>query len=122
MSENGLSQRIEHRHPRIQCGVRILEDHLKTRTRAAEFLVAQARKVFSSEDNRAFGRTQELENCPAQRGLAAARLAHQPEHFTPGERKRYAIHGLHRSDTMSKNDSALHREVGFHILELKKRV
>ena len=76
--------------------------------------------MFSFQNDRPFGRRNQLENGPAQRGFAAAGFPDEPENFSFLQRERNAIDGFHCADVLLENDSSFHREMGFQIMQLEK--
>ena len=71
------------------------------------------RPVMSSPPNRTepSSRLGQLQDRPAQRRLAAARLAHQPERLALAQREADVVHRLHPGDLAVDHDSRLDREV-----------
>ena len=77
--------------------------------------------MFSFQNDRPFGRRNQLENGPTQGGFAAAGFPDEPENFAFLQRERNAIDGFHCPDVLLENDPSLHWEVGLQILQLEKR-
>src|SRR5215213_1641219 len=100
-----FSQDVINRHARIEGGVGILEDHLEIRPRLSEFASAQCLEMLSSQDHRSLGWGYKLKDGPAQRGLAAARLAHQPEDLSFPQAQGHTIHGFDRAHAAAKDDA-----------------
>lgn len=78
-------------HLRVQRSVRILEDHLNRRRHAA--LRAQGGATVS---DLALARLVQPAAEPAQRALAAARLADESDHFALRDREAHAVDRVHR--------------------------
>ena len=88
-----IGQRPAHGLARVERGVRVLEDHLHR----ARHLHAIGRRVagdlLAADMDAAFGRQQQAHDGECERGLAAARFAHQPQ----------ALAGLHvERDTVDR--------------------
>src|SRR5689334_1658699 len=120
MEEQRLRQRVEHRHARVERGVRILKDHLKPWPQAGELRRGKAADFLPAERNRALGHADELHDRPAERGFAAAGFADKAKNFAAGQAERNTVDGFDlRADLRKK--SALHdRVVGFYVLKLEE--
>ena len=122
MRPHGLGQCVKDSHARIERGIRVLENHLEVRPRCTQLFLLQLRQIFASQNHRARRGWNQLQNCPAQRGFAAAGFAHQAEDFSTRQRERHAIHGLHCAQVTTNDHPALHREVRFQILNMEKAI
>src|SRR4029450_5411545 len=75
----------------------ILEDHLHLAPDRPQLVLAELREVAPLEDDLAARRALELENTAAGRGLAAARLAHEPERLAATQLEAHAVHGANQT-------------------------
>jgi hypothetical protein len=117
MREDGFGERVEHRHARIERGVRILENHLEIRAGAAEFPALEPIQIPAFQDDTAGSRGNQLEDGAAERGFSAARFADEAEHFPFPQREGNAIDGLDRSDTALEDESALDRKMRSDVVD-----
>jgi hypothetical protein len=74
-----LADDVTDRHPRVERGVRVLEDDLDVATHPAHLLARRPAPVGTLEDHLAGRRLLEPHEQPAERGLAATRLADDAE-------------------------------------------
>ena len=79
------------RHRRVQGRMRILEDDLHPPPVVAQLALAQLRDVAALEHDAALGRPDEAQQRPAERRLAAARLADEPQHLALAEVERDVV-------------------------------
>ncbi len=77
--------------------------------------------VPAVEDDRAGGRLEQLDDRPAERRLAAARLTDDTERLAPLDRQIDAVDGAHRADRVLE-DAGLDREVLDQALDAEQRV
>src|SRR2546422_7193750 len=70
-----------------------LEDHLHLAAHRPQLVLAEGREVAPLEDDLPARRPLELEDAPAGRRLAAARLADEPEGLAAADRKAHVVHG-----------------------------
>ena len=96
MEVNGFFQSLLNGHPRVQRGVRVLENHLHFTA------VRQQRFAFQRIDALAFivhftsGGRQQAHNSASNRRLAAARLAYNAQGFAFEHLQVHAVDGMHR--------------------------
>ncbi len=83
-----FGDRVSDRHPWIQRGERILEHHLKPTTYSAKCRTSQVTYPAAAKVHLALDGFDDLEDCPTERALSAARFAHESERlsFLDGER------------------------------------
>src|SRR5256884_331479 len=89
----GLGDDLPDRHPRVERAVRVLEDHLHLAAHRPQLVLAEGREVAPLEDDLPARRPLELEDAPAGRRLAAARLADEPEGLAAADREAHVVHG-----------------------------
>ena len=94
-----LADDVADRHPRRERGERVLEDHVHVAAQATERALAGLRQVdrrlvAGGEDRRSRGRVDGADDRAAERGLAAAGFADQPEHLAAGEVEADVVDGL----------------------------
>src|SRR2546422_4230122 len=114
-----LGDDLAHRHPRIERAVRVLEDHLHLAADRPQIVVAEKREIASLEHDLAVRRTFELEDAPAGGGLAAPRLADEPERLSPADPEAHAVHGADQAAPAAE-ESAPHPEVLHQIPDLQE--
>ena len=107
---------------RVQRGVRVLEDHLHPLPQRPQLALAHVRDVGAVEEDRAAGGLVQAQQRPADRRLAAARLADEPERLAALDRQRDAVDRLHVADVPVHDDPAPDREPDLEILDLDERV
>ena len=103
---------------RVERGERVLEDHLHPPPQRSHPLGAEVADVLAVEDDPAGRGLVQAQQRPAERGLAAARLAHQPERLAAPDIERDAVHRLDVADVAVEHDAALDREVDLEVLDL----
>src|ERR1041385_8648351 len=90
-----LRHRRARGHPRIERAVGILKDQLHPAPEPAERGGAGGEDVHAVEPDRPGRGGGEAEDGPADRGLARARLAHQPEGLARGEVEAHPVDRVH---------------------------
>ena len=108
----GSRDDLPDRHARIERRVRILEDHLHVLPRAAQLGAGQLRDVDVAEHHAPAGRFDQPQHRPAERRLAAAGLADQPERLA---RKNVERHAVDRSSRPTRLGRAIDAEVEVHL-------
>ncbi|MNX96973.1 hypothetical protein D3C86_1293190 [compost metagenome] len=91
----GLADNIEHAQPGVQGRIRVLENHLDGELLLAALVRRQAVQIHAAPESLPLGQRMEPHRHAAQRGLAAAGLAHQPDHLARADRQVHAIHRMH---------------------------
>ena len=79
VDEQRLADDVADGHPRVQRGVRVLEDDLDLAPDLAKVAAAHRRQLAPVERHGSLGRLQQLENAEARGRLARAGLAHEPD-------------------------------------------
>ena len=100
----------------IQRRVRVLEDHLHTRSELAQLLLAEGRELDVAQPDLAGRRAMELQHSPPGRGLAAPALADQPERLAREEIEAHTI------DRLDRHVDRLAREVLRHVHDPEHRL
>src|SRR5579862_6061380 len=90
-----MADRLRDRHRGIERGVGILEDDLHPTPKLTPVVLAQPRDLTALELDASLGGRDETEKGAAQRRLAAARLAHEPEHLAFAQLERDVVDGAH---------------------------
>ena len=90
-----LCQDAADRHARVERGERVLEDDLHAPALRPQRGGIQRAEVLAFEVHAAGRRLDQPQYQPAERGLAAARLAHHAERLSGLEREVHAVHRLH---------------------------
>ena len=93
LDAQGLSDLVADAHPRVQRGLRILEDDLELAAPAPKLRSAQRQPVLAGEVDAARVGLQEPGDDPAGRRLSAPRLPHQTERLAGGDAKADAPEG-----------------------------
>ena len=92
-------------HPRVEAGVRVLEDHLHPARAAAQLACrSSAVEVLPSNSDPPAGRLVQPDDRPAGRALAAAGLADEPERLAAAQRERDAVDGPHVADVALEDE------------------
>ena len=104
--------------PRVQRGIRVLEDHLHPAPERPQLGLAEVRDVLAVEDDPAAGRLVETQDRPAHGGLPAARLADEAERFAATDLERDAVDRLDVADMPVEDEPALDRKVDLDVVEL----
>ena len=121
-----LGHDVDDASARVQRGDRVLEDHLHLRPQCAQVAAAERRQLGLAEHDPARGGLLDLDDGPPGRGLAAARLADEPERLALAQGEGDAGDGLHgrvapaegdvevldREQRVGRHRRGLHRGVG----------
>jgi len=94
---DGLGDEFHDALARVERGKRVLEDHGHLGAQAAHPTLAVLGDVLAVEDDLAGGRLDELEDRPAGRGLAAARLADDAERLALLDLEADAVDGMQQA-------------------------
>ncbi len=116
-----LADAVGDRRPRIEAGVRVLEDDLHPPAERLEVLAAERRQILPVEPDRARGRFDEAQDKTSDRRLAAARFADEAEGLAAAHVERDAIDGLDAGD-LALQDPAVDRKVLHEVADLEQRV
>jgi hypothetical protein len=98
VDEERLGEGREDRHPRVEGGVGVLEDHLQVAPGGEEFRARGRGQVAPVQDHAAGGRGDQLQDRAGEGRLAAARLPDQPEHLPRADREGDAVDRPDRAD------------------------
>jgi hypothetical protein len=104
-------------HARIQRCVGILEDDLQLAACLPHLPPVRFRQVLALEDDRAFGRLQQLQDAVAGRRLTRAGLADEPERLAGMHIERDVVDRLDVVDRPVDEDTLLDREVLLEVLD-----
>jgi hypothetical protein len=107
---------------RVEARHRVLEDHLHAPAGPAQLLALERRQVDPVEAHRAGGRLDEAQDRPAERRLAAARLADEPERRPAPDVEVDAVDGPHVADRALQDDARADREVHLEPADLEQDV
>ena len=107
--------------PRVQRRERVLEDHLHPAAKRAQLLLAELRDVLAVEHDPSVRRLVQPQDGAADRRLAAARLADEPDRLAAVDRQRHAVDGADVADVPVEDEAALDREVDLELVELEQR-
>ena len=108
--------------PRVQRGVRVLEDHLHVATDAAQLVLLEVRDVAPLELDRAAGGLVEAGHETRRRRLAAAGLADEAEGLALVDREADAVDGLDRRADHPQALDLAEREVSLEVGDLEQRL
>src|SRR4029077_18517786 len=102
---------VADRHPGVERADRVLEDHLEVRPHLLHAALRDLCDVLALELDRPFGGLDQPQDRPAQGGLAAPRLAHQPQRLALIDIQVDAVDSLDVADG-SLEQAATDRKVG----------
>jgi hypothetical protein len=108
-----------HRHPGVERGVRILEHDLEAAPHAAHLCAVERKDVRAVEVHAPALRLLEADDAPAERRLAASRLADQAERLAAPDVERVAVDGA--NDLATAATTADH-ELLDELLDAEQRV
>ena len=97
--------------PRVQRGVRILEDHRHLAADGTHRRAREIRDVAALEQDPAVGRIEQPHDAARERRLAAARLADDAQGLAGLDAERDAVDRLHRGDFLLEDDPPCDGEV-----------
>ena len=109
VDEHGLPDDRPRRHPRVEGGVGVLEDHLHPLAEGHHADRVEVGHVFAVHVDPPLGRLQQLEHGASDRGLAAARLADEAQRLAAPDVERHPVHRPHlagdpREDALSDRE------------------
>ncbi len=119
LDHEGLGQDLAHLHARVEGRVRVLEHHLTVPALLARRPVALGRDDLAVEDDRAVRRALQADDHPADRRLAAARLADQAEGLALVDREARVGHRADRPDLVA-DEPGLDRELLDQVLDAQQ--
>ena len=120
MDPQPLADALPDRRPRVERGVRVLEDDLHPPPVRLEFAALDRRDVGSVELDRAGRGLDQPQQQPPDRGLARARLANEPERLAATDLEAHAGHRLDDGDRPVE-EPAPDREVLDEVAHLDER-
>ena len=106
-------------HARIQRAIRILKNHLQLAPPRAQLRAFEFRELFALKENAAGSRLDETHNRAAQRCLAAAALAHQPQGFARLHRETHVVHCLDEL-FRARKQPVHHRKANFEVPDFEQ--
>ncbi len=106
--------------PGVEAAQRVLEDHLETAAERPHLLARQLRQVGAVEDDPAVGDVVQPQDRPAERRLAAARLADQAVRLTGLDGQRDAVDRVDVAHRAVEEEALLDREVDFDVVQFEK--
>jgi hypothetical protein len=115
-----LADAVADRRPWVQARVRVLEDDLHPPSIRLERGTLDRRDIGAVELDPARGRVEEPQDHPPDRGLAAARLAHEAEGLAAADLEADPVDRLDRPD-LTLQDPAADREVLDEIRDPNQR-
>ena len=115
-----LADAVADRGPRVEAGVRVLEDDLHPPAVRLEGGALERRELDAVELDRARRRLDEAQEQPPDRRLAAARLADQPEGLAAADVEADAVDRLDGGDRPLQHPAA-DREVLDEVADLDQR-
>ncbi len=116
---DGFSEGGEDRHPRVERGVGVLEDHLEIEPAVADFAAAELGQILAIQDNRAGRRADELHDGPGKGGFSAAGFADEAEDFALFNRQAHPVHGADDVPGGRKHRAALLAEMGVEVFDFQ---
>ena len=119
---HALEQQRLDRLARVQAAHRVLEDHLDVLALVAQGLALERGDVLAVEHHRALGRRLQVEDGPAQRGLAAPGLADQAVGLAAADLQVDAVDGVDVADDLVEDDALLDGEVDLDPLDVDEDV
>src|SRR6266511_66234 len=102
---------------RIERSVGILEDHHHLAPDRPHARPRETRDVATVEDDLAVGRVEQPHDAAGKGGLAATRLAHDPERLSRLDGEAHAVDRFHGADLLLEDDPARDREVLLDVLD-----
>src|SRR5204863_8319400 len=93
-----LAHDVARRHARVERGKRVLEDDLHLAAIGPHLGLAETDDLATLDLHRTGGGLDRAQHRAAGRGLAAARLAHQPQRLALADREAHAIDGIDLAD------------------------
>ena len=120
-----VADRGADRHRRVQRCVRVLEDDLQPPAKRAHLGLAEPGDLLALELDAAAGRLDQPEQGPAQRRLARARLADEPEDLAVAKVEADPVDGGDRSGLPAAeavDERAADRVVGVQVADLDQRL
>ena len=105
MNFQGFLDNLSHGHPRIEGGVRVLEDGLYLSPIILDFRRLHGAHIFSAEKDLSLRGFQEFEDTPSHRRFSAPGFSHEPQRLTLVNMERHPVHSLDPAHRLSENTS-----------------
>ena len=102
LGEESLADDVEDRHPRVERPERVLEDDLHPAPQRPHVVGVDVGELVAVEHDGAGGRRRQLEDGPAERGLAAAGLADEAEDLAGEDVEVDAVDRVHGADLLAQ--------------------
>ena len=118
MHDERLGDELEHRHARVQAGVRILEHELHVTAELAQALAGRRGDVVAAKADRAGERVDATQDRPAGRGLARSALADEAERLALGDGERHVVDRVDVADVLAPEAGAADGEADAEVLDL----
>src|SRR4051812_3017857 len=122
VDDERLGDDVADGHPRIERGVRILEDDLELSADLAQLFAPEPRQLLTAETDRAGRRLQQLQDAVAGGRLAGPRLTHETERLPSADLERNVVDGLDVVDRLLDQDPLLDRKVLLQVLDDEQRL
>ena len=127
VDQQGLTDNLRHGLSRIEGRKRILENDLHSLSKSPHLQRRTGQQVLAVKIDLTGSRLFQPENDPAEGGLSAARLAHQPQGLAPVDGQGYIVHRTYRGDLFHHHtaqygevlDDMSHVEKGFWALVIR---
>ena len=116
---DGLGEGRKNGHPRVERGVRVLENHLEIQPPLPDFRCRKSGQVFPIQNDGAGARRDELHDRAGKSRFPTAGLAHQTEDFTLFQTKRHAVHRADYVFTRGKNCPGALSEMGVEVFDFQ---
>src|SRR6185312_4457505 len=97
MGAQGIGQRLEDGLIGVEREERVLKQHLHVLAEPVSLRPIEPCNRFALEQDLTGGRLEQLDQKPAERGLAAARFSDQPDDAVPGDAEAYPVDSLEPS-------------------------
>src|SRR5688572_25745063 len=116
-----FGQRVEHRHPRIERRIGILEDHLEIDPLVADFPVRKRGELLAFEEDPPRRRPDDLHDGSAEGRLAAARFPDETEDLALPDGQRDVVDRLDHAPALAGREASAEVEMladGFQYEEI----
>ena len=120
MDLQGFADDVARRHARIERGERVLEDDLHLAAIGSHLRLAKTGDLPALDFHRTGRRLDQAHHGAAGRGLATARLTHQPQCLALADRKADAVDGIDLANRAAQQ-ALLHRKVLLEVRHLEDR-
>ena len=121
LGEQALADDVGDRHPRVERSERVLEDDLHPATQRAHVVGIDIGELVAVEDDPAVRGRGQLDDGPAEGGLAAAGLTDERERLAAVDLEVDAVDRVDRAD-LAPQDPAVDREVLLEAVHREQRL